>query len=137
MKLTKSQSKIALQFLKYMVGGGAYFWSGYLVFSIGYSVIGLNWILAKMIADVVGMTINYFIQRYWAFRSPELNIHPAEVTGKYIALTVLNLAIDYSIVASLKHIGITPYAGLFISAGFFTVWNYIWYRFFVFEAKSK
>jgi hypothetical protein len=37
----------------------------------------------------------------------------------------------------LKSIGISPYVGFFISAGFFTAWNYLWYRFWVFYSKRK
>jgi putative flippase GtrA len=42
---------------------------------------------------------------------------------------------DYGIVAGLKAAGITPYIGQFISSGFFTVWNYFWYRFWVFPTQ--
>lgn len=119
-----------------MVGGGVYFWTGYLIFAIGYSGFRFNWLWAKMIADAVGWTLNYLIQRYWAFANPKLNSQPIKVTGRYLMLTALNFIIDYSIVASLKHFGVTPYAGLFISSGFFTIWNYLWFRFFVFRVQS-
>jgi putative flippase GtrA len=128
--------KIWLQLLKYLVGGGVYFWSGYLIFAIGYSGFQLNWLWAKMIADAIGWTLNYLIQRYWAFANPNLKSHQITVTGRYLMITALNFLIDYTIVASLKHFGLTPYAGLFISSGFFTVWNYLWYRFFVFRVQS-
>jgi putative flippase GtrA len=57
--------------------------------------------------------------------------------GKYTALTLVNLALDYAIIWGLKQIGISPYIGFFLSAGFFTVWNYVWYRLWVFYAKSR
>jgi putative flippase GtrA len=135
--ISEYSKKLILQFLKYIVGGGVYFWTGYLIFAIGYSGFHLNWLWAKMIADAIGWTLGYVIQRYWAFANPALNRHPVTVTGRYVMITALNFAIDYGIVASLKHLGLTPYAGLFISSGFFTVWNYLWYRFFVFRVQSN
>jgi hypothetical protein len=41
------------------------------------------------------------------------------------------------IVASLKSVGLTPYLGQFVSSGFFTIWNYFWYRFWVFPESHK
>jgi putative flippase GtrA len=116
-----------------MVGGGVYFWSGYAVFALLYSGFKVDWLWAKIIADIIGWTLNYLIQRYWAFKNPKLNGHEIRISGRYIALTLLNLAIDYAIVAGLKSAGVTPYLGMFISSMFFTVWNYVWYRFWVFK----
>ena len=133
--LKAKSHKLIIQFLEYLVGGGIYFWSGYLIFAIGYSVLHWNWLWAKMLADAVGWTLNYLLQRYWAFNNPNLNRHKISVTERYVIITALNFVIDYTIVASLKHFGVSPYLGLFISSGFFTVWNYIWYRFWVFPDK--
>jgi putative flippase GtrA len=132
--LVPSQRRI-IQFAEYFVGGMAYFWSGYLVFAICYSGFHWNWLQAKLLADVVGWTLNYFIQRYWAFNDKSLNKHEAATISKYGIITAVNFALDYAIIWALNSIGISPYIGFFISAGFFTVWNYMWYRFWVFYGK--
>ncbi len=121
-----------IQFIEYMVSGGVYFWTGYAAFFVLYSV--LHWSLwwAKIIADVVGWVVNYFLQRFWVFSSDSLSEHRIEVTKRYGVITLVDFVLDYIIVRELKAIGITPYIGQFISAGFFTVWNYIWYRWWVF-----
>jgi len=124
-----------VQFLEYMVGGASYFWSGYLVFAACYSGLHWNWLRAKLLADIVGWTLNYLIQRYWAFANPALRSKERSTVTKYSVLTVANLGIDYLIIWSLQLVGISPYVGFFISAGFFTVWNYLWYRFWVFYGK--
>ena len=124
-----------IQFAEYMVGGTTYFWSGYIVFAICYSGLGWEWWPAKMLADVVGWTLNYLIQRYWAFSSPSLAKKEAATLQKYTLVTIFNLGLDYAIVGGLNAIGVTPYIGFFISAGFFMVWNYAWYRFWVFNKK--
>lgn len=126
-----------IQFLEYMVGGGVYFWSGYAVFAIGYSVLHWDWLWAKMLADAIGWTLNFLIQRYWAFNDPRLKHKTIRVSERYIIITALNFVIDYMIIWSLKSLGVTPYIGFFISAAFFTIWNYLWYKFWVFNPNQS
>jgi putative flippase GtrA len=126
-----------IQFLEYIVGGAVYFCTGYAIFAIGYSGLHWDWLYAKMVADIVGWTLNYLVQRYWAFNNKRLGEHEGQVIGRYSLITVVNLVIDYLIIWGLKENGISPYLGFFISAGFFTVWNYLWYRFWVFYSKRN
>jgi len=129
------QKRLLIQFAQYMVGGGVYFWSGYATFALAYSIIGWGWFYSKMTADIVGWTLNFLIQRYWAFANPKLKGQDKTVRVKYIFLTVLNFVIDYAIVGSLKHFGVTPYIGLFVAAVFFTGWNWYWYKYWVFKPR--
>ena len=128
-----TRRKLIIQFLGYMVGGGVYFWSGYAVFAAFYSGLRWDWLWAKMIADVIGWTLNFLIQRYWAFNDPRLADKAVKVTGRYALITAINFVIDYCIIWGLKSLGVTPYIGFFISASFFTVWNYLWYKRWVFN----
>jgi putative flippase GtrA len=136
-KITKRNKKLLIQFIEYLISGGAYFWSGYALFAVLWS--GLGWSLwwAKLAANVFGWTVNFLLQRYWVFRNPSLKGHLANVTGRYIFITLVNFVLDYFIVYSLVLMGITPYIGQFISSGFFTFWNYFWYRFWVFPEHYK
>jgi putative flippase GtrA len=126
----------AVQFAKYFISGSTYFWSGYIVFAIAYSGFHWAWWPAKMLADAIGWTLNYVAQRYWAFNSESLMHHEFSTAKKYIVLTIFNFGLDYLIVGGLKHLGVTPYIGLFVSAAFFTVWNFAWYRFWVFLRQN-
>lgn len=126
-----------VQFLEYMVGGAVYFWSGYLIFTLCYGVFHWDWLLAKLAADVVGLSLGYLVQRYWAFNNVGLKKHEARTASKFGVISVINLAIDYLIIWGLKEMGVTPYIGFFISSSFFTVWNYLWYRFWVFYSKRN
>ena len=129
------QRKNQIQIIEYLVSGGAYFWSGYLAFFIFDK--GFHWTLwwAKIGADIVGWVINYALQRYWVFNNSDLAKHQVQVTGRYLFITGVDFILDYLIVRELKVAGITPYIGQFISAGFFTVWNYIFYKFWVFPTR--
>lgn len=124
-----------VQFAEYMVGGGVYFVSGFIIFAILYSGLGWDWLWAKIIADAIGWTLNYLIQRYWAFNDNLLRKRELQVGERYLVITLANFAIDYAIVASMKTLGVTPYLGMITSSLFFTAWNYLWYRFWVFNTK--
>jgi len=122
------------RFIKYMIGGGVYFWLGYGVFALGYSVFHWNWFPAKILADLIGWTSNYFIQRYWAF-SDQVHLSELQHVGRYITIESVGFVMDYLIIWWLVSIGITPYIGFFISSGFFTVWSYLWYKYWVFAKE--
>ena len=133
--MNKKQRKEITRIVEYMISGGAYFWSGYLAFFIGDKFLHLNLWWAKLAANIFGWIINYLLQRYWVFRNPDLDKHKTQVTTRYIIITLVDFVIDYLIVRSLQMAGLTPYLGQFVSSGFFTLWNYLWYRFWVFPDK--
>ena len=138
----KSNRKEWLRIAEYMISGGAYFWSGYFVFFIIDKIIRGSFFWAKSISTLVGWSVNYVLQRYWAFNNPNLKKHQTQVNIRYTIITVTDFIIDYLIVWGLKHItilGITinPYIGQFVSSGFFSVWNYLWYKYWVFPEMKK
>lgn len=136
MKLRLTKAELA-RFGKYMVGGGLYFWIGYGVFALCYSVFGLPWLPAKIIADIIGWTSNYLVQRFWAFKD-QAHLGEMKHASRYIIIESIGFVLDYLIIYGLDHIGISPYIGFFISSAFFTVWSYFWYKYWVFpEAGGK
>lgn len=134
-KSSKKQRKPVIQFVEYMVSGGVYFWVGY--FLLDYLYYALHWSLwwATIVSNVVGWSVNFVLQRYWVFNNKALKSHLTEVTGRYIFITLVDFLLNYAILYGLKLIGITPAIGQFISSAFFTAWNYVWYRFWVFPEK--
>ncbi|TXG76643.1 GtrA family protein [Patescibacteria group bacterium] len=121
---------------EYLVSGGAWFWSGYLLFALLFSVFGVGVVPAKIVSYIFGLTVNFLLQRFWVFDSRDARKQLDVVTGRYVVLSVVNLGIDTLIVWSLNEAGLTPYIGQFVSAGFFTVWNYVWYKLWVFAKKT-
>lgn len=135
-KHTKFNRQATKQIIQYLISGGAYFWSGYLAFFVFYRFFHWSLFYAKIGADLIGWTVNYALQRYWVFNNPELAKNRTEVTTRYLIITAVDFLIDYVIVRLLQTAGLTPYLGQFVSAGFFTVWNYFWYKFWVFPDKK-
>ncbi|MDB5181894.1 MAG: hypothetical protein JWP13_657 [Candidatus Saccharibacteria bacterium] len=124
-----------MQFVEYFIGGGVFFWSGYITFGICYSVFHWQWWQAKLLADTIGWTLNYLVQRYWAFTSKGLSKNESKNRTRYIIVSVVDTVLDYAIVGGLNAVGVSPYIGMFVAAGFFTVWNYMLYRFWVFREE--
>jgi putative flippase GtrA len=120
-----------------MLGGSVYLWVGYAIFAICYSGFGWSWLPSKVAADAIGWTLNYLVQRYWAFNSDHLKLSEMQHVGRYIFIETIGFFLDYAIIAGLYAIGITPYIGFFISAGFFTVWSFLWYKYWVFPEEKK
>jgi len=137
--LTKANKKVirieSIRIIEYLVSGGVYFWSGYAAFFVFFSLFGWNLWWAKLGSNIFGWIINYMLQRFWVFNDPRLAKHKLEVTGRYIVITLVDFVLDYLIVYGLQRLGVTPYLGQFASAGFFTVWNYFWYKTWVFTTR--
>lgn len=147
-KISKKQSKamreaqakkrrlkrLIKQFGEYMITGGVWFWSGYIIIITLDDHIGLFW--ANLLGNGVGLTLNFLLERYWVFKAkkqPKMGI----IAGRYIVYTILNaFLLNFLILYGLKQNGIEPEIGQFIASGFFTVWNYLWYKYWVF-AKDQ
>lgn len=134
MKIKKRTKRLVIQFAEYMIAGGAYFWSGYFIIVFLTPVIGLWW--ANLIGNGVGITVNFILERYWVFNSGKKR-HLTEASWKYIVYTACNFVLNYFILRGLQNVGIPVAIGQFIAAGFFTVWNYLWYRNWVFKNKPQ
>jgi putative flippase GtrA len=124
------------RFTKFWLGGWLYFWLAYAVFAIFYSGLHWSWFPAKLLADGIGWTTNYFAQRYWAF-ADQIHLSELQHAGRYVSIESIGFLLDYLIIWGLKSIGITPYIGFFMSAGFFTVWSWFWYKYWVFPEKKR
>ncbi|HUP26550.1 MAG TPA: GtrA family protein [Candidatus Limnocylindrales bacterium] len=133
--LKKQQKREVKRITAYMISGGAYFWSGYITFFVIDKGLKGSFFWAKSVSTLAGWTVNYLLQRYWVFKNPKLAKHQTEVTARYTVITITDFVLDYLIVFGLKTIGLTPYLGQFVSSGFFTFWNYVWYKYWVFPEK--
>ncbi|MGH7234582.1 MAG: GtrA family protein, partial [Candidatus Saccharimonadales bacterium] len=102
------------RYIKYLAGGGLYFWIGYGIFAIGYSGLHWGWLPSKIAADAIGWSTNYAVQRFWAF-SDRIHLSEMQHAGRYIFIESIGFVMDYLIIFGLKSIGISPYIGFFIS----------------------
>ncbi len=132
-QLKKKQRKEIIRFAEYMVSGGAFFWSGYLTFAVLDLVFDVSFWPAKAGSYLLGASVNFVLERFWVFAGKRTTKKQIELSAqKYYLLMLINFLIDLGIVGGLREIGVTPYIGQFLSAGFFTVWNYLLFKLWVF-----
>jgi putative flippase GtrA len=129
-KSKKRLKKLVIQFAEYCVAGGAWFWSAYIITILLDPIIGLGW--ANVVGNLVGVTINYFLSALWVFKTKN-NKHAMHASWKYIIYTALNFALSAYLLKLMRGFGIEPEISQFITAGFFTVWNFAWYKLWVFK----
>lgn len=137
LKSTKISRKGIVQFVFFSAGGTAFFVIGYATFSLLYGVLHWHWFPAKVIGDTLGWSANFAIQYFLAFRDERKGTHPHVITGKFTAISLVNLGIDYAIVGALNWLGVSPFLGLIIASQFFTVWKWLWYKHWVFKSHQK
>ncbi len=133
----KPSKKGLVQFIYFNLGGVVFFVAGYAVFVLLYGVLGWHWLIAKLIADLVGWSLNYLVQHYLAFRTSAAGQGHKAVLKKFIPFSLANVLIDYGIVGGLNWLGISPFIGLWVSSLFFTVWKWLWYKHWIFRSPAK
>jgi putative flippase GtrA len=140
-KSKKSQAKtkkFLIQFTEYMISGGAWFWVGYASFGFMDLVLGISFWPAKLSSYFIGASVNFLLQRYWVFKQKKNSKKElGDAAKRYYSLMVVNFVLDQVIVGGLRALGLTPYIGQFVSSGFFTVWNWLWYSLWVFKKQPK
>ena len=127
--------KLLIQFVEYLVSGGVYFWVGYFILLYLYHIAHWDLWWSTIVSNVIGWAVNFVLQRFWVFSSKSLKGHQTEVTGRYIFITLLDFVLNYIILKGLIKVSIDPAIGQFISSGFFTIWNWFWYKYWVFPDK--
>jgi putative flippase GtrA len=134
--VNKTTKHRIVQFAEYMISGGVWFWSGYILIVLLDDHIGLFW--ANFIGNAVGITLNFLLQRYWVFKTKGTE-KIAFTATRYIIYTLLNaFLLNYLILYALQeYAGLKPEIGQFIASAFFTFWNYFWYKVWVFPEGSK
>jgi len=129
----KQKTEIA-RLTEYMLSGGVWFWSGYLIIIFLDDKIPLFY--ANLIGNAVGISLNFLLERYWVFKASRTATVVISAR-RYLVYTVLNaFLLNYFILQGLRNIGIEPEIGQFIAAGFFTAWNYFWYKAWVFKGMD-
>ena len=131
----KQKQKLLIQFVEYMVTGGVWFWSGYILIVLLDNHIGL--FAANFVGNAVGITLNFLLERYWVFKTKK-QAKLSVMAKRYVIYTALNaFLLNYAILYALEEFaGLKPEIGQFIASAFFTGWNYYWYKNWVFKDKK-
>ncbi len=129
--MARKNSSQIIKFIKYSLGGAAYFVIAWIIITFGTKYIGLWW--SNIIGNLLGILVNYLMQQFWAFGDGR-NIFNSG--WKFVLITAVNLVLSYYILKFQTDNGIPLWLAQFVSAGFFSIWNWLWYKYWVFR-ESK
>lgn len=139
-KKTKRSSRLRLfiQFIKVNIAGNILFLTTYIGFPVFHEVLGWERITSLVVASLIGNVIFFILDKEWVFNTSSNSRKTRREVMRFIIFMTLNFFINIAIVEGLARLfDITPYVGQFVAAGFFTVWNFIGLKFWVFQENHR
>ncbi len=125
--------KASIEFIKLQIAGNILFWGTYLGYAVSDKSFNQPHIAAIAIASLIAHGLFFLASRDWVFDKNGKRKSNRQI-WRFILFMGINYFINIGIIFTLENrFGLTPYVGPFISAFFFTVWNYVGLKFWVFE----
>lgn len=136
--MTDTQKKhlirYAIEFIKLQLTGNILFWGTFFGYALLHEIVGWPDALALAIASIFAHILFFLVNREWVFDDKTGQRKGSQEVIRFILFMGLNYFINLGIILGLNsYLGITPYAGQFIAGFFFTAWNFIGLRFWVFQ----
>ena len=127
-----------IEFIKLQLAGNILFWGTYLGFFLLYEIVEWPEFVALATASIIAHGLFFVANSEWVFdENGERKKTKGELT-RFIIFMGVNYFINLGIIYALSHyFGITPYIGQFISALYFTIWNFVGLKYWVFREAHK
>jgi len=133
-KHKKTLLKYLVEFIKLQLTGNILFWGTYAGFFLLHELAHWNETPALAIASICAHVLFFIINKEWVFNDKTGKRKTSSEIIRFVLFMGLGYLINLGIITGLSHyFGITPYIGQFVAALFFTVWNFIGLRFWVFQ----
>lgn len=130
----KSLIKIAIEFIKLQLAGNILFWVTYAGFFVLHELLGWADLSALATASIVAHLCFFIADKEWVFNDKTGQRKTGVEVVRFILFMGMNYFINLGIIAGLdKYFDVSPYIGQFVAAAFFTVWNFVGLRFWVFQ----
>lgn len=130
----KSLIKTAVEFIKLQLAGNILFWVTYAGFFVLHQLLGWADIPALASASVVAHLCFFLADKEWVFNDKTGRRKTGVEITRFILFMGMNYFINLGIVAGLdKYLDVSPYIGQFVAGLFFSVWNFVGLRFWVFQ----
>ena len=131
--MKKTTRRSVFEFIRYAVAGNVFFWVTY----IGYLVLRhlFDWPEAASLAtaSIIAHIIYFALDKEWVFSKDKKRRKTGVEFTRFGAFMAFNYFLNLGIVLGLSQNGIIPEIGQFISAWFFTLWNWIGFKYWVFK----
>jgi len=133
-KHKKTLVKYAIDFIKLQLSGNILFWGTYLGYFLLHEILHWSDILALATASIIAHIFFFLANKEWVFDDKTGKRKTSGEVVRFVIFMGINYFINLGIIAGLDHYyGLSPYIGQFVAGFFFTFWNFIGLRFWVFQ----
>jgi len=126
------------EFVRLQIAGNILFVGTNVFFITGDLILHVPQVIAYPVASILAHFLFFVADKEWVFAEGGKRRKTRDELTRFIVFMGFNYIINLAIIFALKkEFGISPYVGQFVSAGFFTFWNYIGLKYWVFVVPSK
>lgn len=123
------------QLVRYLIAGGSAFAMEYVAFFVFYTLLSWPLYVSNSISFCVGLVVSFVLNRTWAFRKDNFDMHHHKQLVMYVCLALFNLVLTNVIIGVLH--GIMPVLVAKLGAMLcIVVWNFFIFRFFIFAGTK-
>ena len=127
------QSFLSKSLVKYVVVGMGSLAVDYAVLLALYRGAHVDVALASAAGFLVGLGINFVLNKYWSFDADRSAKQSAKQAIMYGALVAINLIFTSAFVAYMVRLHIGPEISKLITTAMVTLWNYVLYKKLIFK----
>ena len=146
-KQKKKLWKLLIEFIKLQLSANILFWGTIGGLFLLYDVLEWPQLMALATASIAAHIVFFLVNKEWVFSDESGNRKTSREVVRFVLFMGLNYFINLGIVTlssnylsrvdfiatAFDNFGPTPYMGQIIAALFFTFWNYIGLKFWVFQ----
>ena len=130
----KKKTRLTIfEFIRYTVAGNVFFWTTYLGYLVLRHIFDWPEAAALATASIIAHIIYFALDKEWVFSADKKHRKTNVEFMRFGAFMTFNYFLNLAIVLGLSRFGIIPEIGQFISAGFFTLWNWLGFKYWVFK----
>lgn len=133
-KQKKKLWKLAIEFIKLQLSANILFWGTLGGLFVLYELLEWPQFIALATASIIAHIVFFIVNKEWVFDDKTGKRKTSGEVVRFIVFMGINYFINLGIVTGLSHFfDISPYIGQVIAAIFFTAWNFIGLKYWVFQ----
>ncbi len=133
-KKRKKLIKYVVEFVKLQLTGNILFWGTMGGYFVLHELVRISDLPALATASIFAHVLFFIVNKEWVFDDKTGKRKTGQEVTRFVLFMGLNYFINLGIITGLQHyFAISPYIGQFIAGFFFTAWNFIGLRFWVFQ----
>lgn len=132
----KKNKRLALlvEFIKLQLSANVLFWGTLAGLFVLHELIGWPQTIALATASIAAHVLFFIVNKEWVFNGDNGTRKTSREIVRFVLFMGLNYFINLAIVTGLSHyFDLSPYLGQVVAALFFTIWNFIGLKYWVFQ----